>query len=81
MLPGHPLAASAADRPSRWVPQTTGSDVAAELLATDRYQMPCTEESHSLFFFVLYLISGNSEKLVISENVQETLRQQAVTTN
>lgn len=33
MLPGHPLTATTADRPSGWVLRTTGSDVTAELLA------------------------------------------------
>lgn len=82
MVPGHPLTASTADRPSGWVLWTTGTDVAAKLLAKTRSKCLALEQIPDFlwFFFLLYLISDNGEKLVTSEKVQETLGKQAIAT-
>lgn len=57
MVPGHPLTASTADRPSGWVLWTTGTDVAAKLLAKNRKQMPCTRANHRLFVVLFSPVS------------------------
>lgn len=83
MVPGHPLTASTQHRPSGWVLWTTGTDIAAKLLAKNRKQMPCTKANHRLLlclFCLLYIFSDNVEKLVTSENVQQTSGQQAIPT-